>query len=58
MKPLGEHSRKERHRTAKLEKEVKGAVKKATKGKRTGGKSKSKGSGAAKAEKTARKLLK
>ena len=55
---MGGHSRKERHRTAKLEKEVKGAVKKATKGKKTGGKRKGKGSGAAKAEGTARKLLK
>jgi hypothetical protein len=58
MNLFGEHSRKEWHHMAKLEKEVKGAAKKATKGKKTGGKRKGTGSGAAKAEKTAKKLLK
>ncbi len=43
---------------AKLEKEVKGAAKKAVKGKKTGGNNKGAGGGAAKAEKTAKKLLK
>jgi hypothetical protein len=44
---------------ARLEKEVKGAVKKAAKGKKAGGKKKKgTGSGAAKVEKTAKKLLK
>jgi hypothetical protein len=45
---------------AKLEREVKGAAKKAAKGKRTSGKKKGPGAsrGAAKAEKSARRLLK
>jgi hypothetical protein len=52
---------KEGYRMAKLEKEekeVKGAAKKAAKGKKAGGQKKGAGSGAAKAEKTAKKLLK